>query len=294
MELQTLQNFIVIAETGNISKAAQILHLSQPTLSRQLQNLETELGVILAKRSSRRLNLTNDGFYLLQRAQEIVSMVDKTKNDLNKEIAMSGNLYIGCGETQGVHIIAQVIKIMYAHHPQIHFQLFSGSGDDLRYKMKSGFLDFSLLLDPTNMEDYNFISIPYNDKWGLLINPTNSLAANQVIHPSDVDNLPAIFPQQHYNFNQLENWFGHPIDHQTVIGTYNLLFNASMLVQEDVSMIYCINNLINTTAISNLVFRPLKPTLLTKINFVWLKNRPLSNAAKYFLETLKKVVNTNV
>ena len=163
MELNILQNFLVIAQTGNISKAAQILHLSQPALSRQLQALESELGVTLVKRSSRQLNLTAAGSYLVQRAQEIIAMVKKTENDLSTTAIPSGDLYIGCGETQGVQYLAQAVKIMHERYPQIHIQLLSGSGDDLRYKMKTGLLDFALLLDPTQMTDFNFLTVPYTD-----------------------------------------------------------------------------------------------------------------------------------
>lgn len=290
MELNILQNFLVIAQTGNISKAAQILHLSQPALSRQLQALESELGVTLVKRSSRQLNLTAAGSYLVQRAQEIIAMVKKTENDLSTTAIPSGDLYIGCGETQGVQYLAQAVKIMHERYPQIHIQLLSGSGDDLRYKMKTGLLDFALLLDPTQMTNFNFITIPYTDNWGLLLHSSHPLATKQVIRPQDVNSLPAIFPRQHYNFNQLENWLGHPISSQMIIGTYNLLFNAALLVQENVGVAYCLNNLIETMAIHDLVFRPLQPVLATKSNFVWLKDRPLSTAAECFLHIVKRVL----
>ncbi|RHW52061.1 LysR family transcriptional regulator [Bombilactobacillus bombi] len=291
MELQTLKNFIVIAESGNITKAAQVLHISQPALSRQLSALEAELGVTLAQRGSRHISLTAHGTYLLQRAQEIVTMADKTKSDLTNQQVISGDLYIGCGETQALKPVAQALKVMTVQYPQVHIHLFSGSGDELRYKMKSGFLDFALLLDPTNMQEYNFIVLPYVDTWGILMHPTNQLATQQVITPEDVDGTPAIFPRQPYTFGQLENWFGHAIDSQNIIGTYNLLFNAAMLVQADVGIVYCLDHLINAIDIPDLVFRPLAPQLTTKINFVWRKNRPLSSAAEAFLKVLQKIIS---
>lgn len=155
MELEELQNFVMIAETGNITKAAKNLHISQPALSRHLQSLENELGVKLADRGSRQLSLTDDGTYLLQRAREILSMVTKTKNDLNDQKSISGDIYLGCGETQAMHPIAKAIKLMRSRYPETHIHLYSGSGDELRYKIKSGFLDFALLIDPTNTAGYN-------------------------------------------------------------------------------------------------------------------------------------------
>lgn len=289
MDLKELENFIVIAESGNITKASKILHLSQPALSRQLQDLEKELGVQLAKRGSRELSLTEDGTYLLQRAREILAMVTKTKSDLNNNQAVSGDIYIGCGETQAMHIVAKAIKFLHARHPDVRVHIFSGGGDELRFKMKSGFLDFALIIDPTHMASYNLIPLPVDDNWGIWMHPLNPLAEKKIITLNDVKKVPAIFPRQKYNFGQIENWLGHPIESDQIIGTYNLLFNAAVMVQENISMVYCLDRLINIVNVADLVYRPLSPRLETKINLVWQKDRILSSAAAAFLETFESI-----
>ncbi|BDR58909.1 LysR family transcriptional regulator [Xylocopilactobacillus apicola] len=290
MELQELSNFIAIAETGNITKAAKRLHISQPALSRQLQSLEKELGVKLAERDSRHLYLTENGNYFLQRAKEVLAMVDKTKYELHSQNIVSGDVYLGCGETQAMHLMAKVTKMMRERYPETYIHLFSGSGDQLRYKLQAGLLDFALLIDPTDTKNYDFLSLNASDTWGILMHPTNPLTSKKVITPADVDGIPSIFPRQKYNFSQIENWLGHPISDDQIIGTYNLLFNAAVMVQEDVGMVYCLDRLINIVNVADLVYRPLSPALTTGINFIWLKNRTLSSAAAAFLEIMQEVI----
>ncbi|MDF9493930.1 LysR family transcriptional regulator [Bacillus cereus] len=288
MDIRVLRYFIAVATQENISAAANALHLSQPTLSRQLNNLEEELGTTLFVRGNRKITLTDEGMFLLDRAKEIVDLVEKTEANFNqKSEIISGEIHIGAGETEAMQFIAQTIKKVVAHHPNIKFHLYSGNADDITTKLDSGLLDFGIVIDPANKQKYDYLKLPATDVWGVLMRKDSPLAEKAYIHPTDLLNKPLIISRQTAVSNELSGWLGEEIENLNVIGTYNLLYNASLLVKENIGYALCIDKLMNTSEESTLCFRPLSPKLEAGLNILWKKHQTFSSATKIFLTYLR-------
>ncbi|PFU90468.1 LysR family transcriptional regulator [Bacillus tropicus] len=289
MDIRVLRYFIAVATQENISAAANALHLSQPTLSRQLNNLEEELGTTLFVRGNRKITLTDEGMFLLDRAKEIVDLVEKTEANFNqKSEIISGEIHIGAGETEAMQFIAQTIKKVVAHHPGIKFHLYSGNADDITTKLDSGLLDFGIVIEPANKQKYDYLKLPATDVWGVLMRKDSPLAEKAYIHPTDLLNKPLIISRQTAVSNELSGWLGEEIENLNVISTYNLLYNASLLVKENIGYALCIDKLINTSEESTLCFRPLSPKLEAGLNILWKKHQTFSNATKVFLTCLRE------
>lgn len=288
MDIRVLRYFIAVATQENISAAANALHLSQPTLSRQLNNLEEELGTTLFVRGNRKITLTDEGMFLLDRAKEIVDLVEKTEANFNQESEIiSGEIHIGAGETEAMQFIAQTIKKVVAHHPNIKFHLYSGNADDITTKLDSGLLDFGIVIEPANKQKYDYLKLPATDVWGVLMRKDSPLAEKAYIHPTDLLNKPLIISRQTAVSNELSGWLGEEIENLNVISTYNLLYNASLLVKENIGYALCIDKLINTSEESTLCFRPLSPKLEAGLNILWKKHQTFSSATKIFLTYLR-------
>ncbi|PEW10616.1 LysR family transcriptional regulator [Bacillus cereus] len=288
MDIRVLRYFIEVATQENISAAANALHLSQPTLSRQLNNLEEELGTTLFVRGNRKITLTDEGMFLLDRAKEIVDLVEKTEANFNqKSEIISGEIHIGAGETEAMQFIAQTIKKVVAHHPNIKFHLYSGNADDITTKLDSGLLDFGIVIEPANKQKYDYLKLPATDVWGVLMRKDTPLAEKAYIHPTDLLNKPLIISRQTAVSNELTGWLGEEIENLNVIGTYNLLYNASLLVKENIGYALCIDKLMNTSEESTLCFRPLSPKLEAGLNILWKKHQTFSSATKIFLTYLR-------
>ncbi|PGS99171.1 LysR family transcriptional regulator [Bacillus anthracis] len=289
MDIRVLRYFIAVATQENISAAANALHLSQPTLSRQLNNLEEELGTTLFVRGNRKITLTDEGMFLLDRAKEIVDLVEKTEANFNqKSEIISGEIHIGAGETEAMQFIAQTIKKVVAHHPNIKFHLYSGNADDITTKLDSGLLDFGIVIEPANKQKYDYLKLPATDVWGVLMRKDSPLAEKAYIHPTDLLNKPLIISRQTAVSNELSGWLGKEIENLNVISTYNLLYNASLLVKENIGYALCIDKLINTSEESTLCFRPLSPKLEAGLNILWKKHQTFSSATKIFLTYLRE------
>ncbi|ARX67009.1 MULTISPECIES: LysR family transcriptional regulator [Bacillus] len=288
MDIRVLRYFIAVATQENISAAANALHLSQPTLSRQLNNLEEELGTTLFVRGNRKITLTDEGMFLLDRAKEIVDLVEKTEANFNqKSEIISGEIHIGAGETEAMQFIAQTIKKVVAHHPNIKFHLYSGNADDITTKLDSGLLDFGIVIEPANKQKYDYLKLPATDVWGVLMRKDSPLAEKAYIHPTDLLNKPLIISRQTAVSNELSGWLGEEIENLNVIGTYNLLYNASLLVKENIGYALCIDKLMNTSEESTLCFRPLSPKLEAGLNILWKKHQTFSSATKIFLTYMR-------
>ncbi|ASI73465.1 LysR family transcriptional regulator [Bacillus thuringiensis] len=288
MDIRVLRYFIAVATQENISAAANALHLSQPTLSRQLNNLEEELGTTLFVRGNRKITLTDEGMFLLDRAKEIVDLVEKTEANFNqKSEIISGEIHIGAGETEAMQFIAQTIKKVVSHHPNIKFHLYSGNADDITTKLDSGLLDFGIVIEPANKQKYDYLKLPATDVWGVLMRKDSPLAKKAYIHPTDLLNKPLIISRQTAVSNELSGWLGEEIENLNVIGTYNLLYNASLLVKENIGYALCIDKLMNTSEESTLCFRPLSPKLEAGLNILWKKHQTFSSATKIFLTYLR-------
>lgn len=288
MELRVLTYFLTVAREKTISKAAEVLHLSQPTLSKQLKELEEELGVTLFTRGNRFITLTEDGIYLMNRGKEILSLVESTTTNLIKNEVISGEITIGGGETQAFEFLGRILHKLRDNYPEINIHLYSGNADDVLEKIDKGLLDFGLVIDPVEKQKYEYIRLPLIDSWGILVNKSHPLANQKTVQPKDIQHTPLLISNQSFVDNQLSEWFGGNITHLNVVGTYNLLYNASLLVKEGIASALCIDGIVNT-ANTNLVFIPFSPLLTANINIVWKKDQIFSSASKEFLRLLKLV-----
>lgn len=283
MELRVLNYFLTVVREKTISKAAEVLHLSQPTLSKQLKELEEALGVTLFIRGNRFITLTEEGVYLANRGKEILSLVESTTTNLIKNSAISGQITIGAGETKAFEFISKILAELTQNYPEIRLQLYSGNADDVLEKIDHGVLDFGLVIDPVEKQKYEYLRLPVVDHWGILVNRSHSLAQKSTVQPHDLKGIPLLISSQSFVDNQLSEWLGGSLDHFNIIGTYNLIYNASLLVKENIASLLCIEGIINTVG-TDLVFIPFSPSLTATINIVWKKNQTFSNASKEFLK----------
>ncbi|MHC5373678.1 LysR family transcriptional regulator [Enterococcus sp. LJL120] len=287
MELRVLNYFLTVAQEKTISKAAEVLHLSQPTLSKQLKELENELGVQLFIRGNREISLTEDGYYLVNRGREILSLVATTTENLERKQAVGGEITIGAGETEGMKIIGNYLQVLLSENPAIKINLFSGNADDLLEKIDRGLLDFGIVVDPVEKQKYEYLNLPHQDQWGVLINNHHPLADQKHITPADLQAVPLLISNQSFVDNQLASWLGGNLANYQILGTYNLLYNASLLVKDGLAAVLCLDGIINTTG-TNLSFLPCEPPLTVSVSLIWKKNQVFSNAAKAFLTILKE------
>ncbi|AOH57400.1 LysR family transcriptional regulator (plasmid) [Peribacillus muralis] len=291
MEFRVLRYFLTVAREGSITGAANFLHVTQPTLSRQLKDLEQELGKKLFTRSSHSIILTDEGMLLRKRAEEIVDMVDKLGIEFSSmEETISGDVYVGGGETDAMRLIAQVVKGLQLRYPNIRYHLYSGNEDDVTERLDKGLLDFGILIEPADLSKYNFINIPTKDVWGVVMRKDSPLAFKDTIQALDLLNLPLICSRQAMkktlSKNEFADWFGENFDKLNVVTTYNLAYNAAIMVEEGIGYAITLDKIVNTSSESNLCFRPLEPRLESGLNIVWKKHQVFSAAAEMFLKEI--------
>lgn len=292
MEFRVLQYFLAIAREESISAAAETLHITQPTLSRQIKELEDEFGKQLFVRGNRKITLTEEGMLLRKRAEEISSLVEKTQLEMNVlDNGLSGDIYIGGGETQGMRFITKAIQRMQSQYPMVRFHLYSGNAEDVSDRLDKGLLDFGVLIEPANMTKYDFIKLPTKDVWGVLMRKDSPLVKNAYITPDDLIGQPIIYSDQRMVNNIISGWMNKDYDKLSLIASYNLIYNASLMVEDGAGYALSLEGLINTTGDSPLCFRPLKPKLEVGLALVWKKYQVFSKPAEYFLKELQSVVN---
>ena len=288
MELRVLKYFLAVAREKNITKASQILHITQPTLSRQLMELEEELGKTLFIRGKRKLILTDEGILLRKRAEEILELVEKTEKEImSSDEIINGDIFIGGGESETMRLIGQMAKKLQKKYPSVYYHLFSGNADDVLEKLDKGLLDFGVLIAPVDIRKYEYIKFPKTDIWGLLMRKHSPLAKNEVIKPQDILEIPLICSRQTLVREDISKWIGKDINNLNVVSSYNLIYNASLMVEEGVGYALCLDKLINTTGDSALCFRPLEPRLEVEVYIVWKKSQIFSKTSKKFLEVLQ-------
>ena len=286
MEFRVLKYFLMVAREENITKAAALLHLTQPTLSRQLMQLEAELGVKLFHRSKHSIILTEDGMLLKRRAQEIVSLSDKTVQELShKEDVLSGEIAIGCGETKNMLFLSEQIKKFRQKYPLVQFSIHSAIADDIKERIEKGILDIGLLMEPVDVGKYEFIRMPQKEKWGILVRKDSELAAKESINPKDLTNVPLIMVKRELVKNELASWFGDYYEGLQIAATYNLILNAASMVERGVGVALCFD--LGAAFYEDLCFIPLAPTLETGSVLVWKKNQTLGAATSQFMRYLR-------
>lgn len=285
MELRILRYFLAVAREENISGAAQVLHVTQPTLSRQLMELEEELGKKLFLRGNRKITLTEDGILLRKRAAEIIDLVEKTETELTTPLdSIAGDIYIGGGETDAMRLIARMAADLQENYPAIRYHFYSGNGDNVTERLDKGLLDFGIVIEPFDMKKYNYIRLPATDTWGLLMRKDSPLAEKESIRPADLQNIPIITSAQTLTGSEFSRWLGKSFEELNIVATYNLLYNASLMVDEGFGYALCLDKLINTSGSSNLCFRPLLPEFKVNLDMIWKKYQVFSGAAEKFLE----------
>ncbi|MBE2974328.1 LysR family transcriptional regulator [Priestia megaterium] len=293
MEIRVLRYFLAVAREGNITKAADVLHVTQPTLSRQLKDLEQELGKKLFIRSSHSVILTDEGMLLRNRAEEIVNMVDKLEAEFSSmEETIGGDVYIGGGETEAMKHIARVAKDVQVRYPNIRYHLYSGNEEDITERLDKGLLDFGILIQPADISKYNYLNMPAKDVWGVVMRKDSSFALKESIQAADLLNVPLICSRQAmkqtFSKNEFADWFGEDFHKLNIVTTYNLAYNAAIMVEEGVGYAITLDKIVNTSTASNLCFRPLQPRLESGLNIVWKKHHVLSAAANAFLKELQE------
>ncbi|PAD36636.1 LysR family transcriptional regulator [Terribacillus saccharophilus] len=292
MELRVLRYFLTVAREGSITKAANFLHVTQPTLSRQLKDLELDLGKKLFIRSSHSISLTNEGILLKKRAEEIVYMADKLKTEFHSmKETVSGDVYIGGGETDAMRQIARILKKLQVSYPNVRYHIHSGNEEDVTDRLNKGMLDFGILIEPANLSKYNYLNIPAKDLWGVVMRKDSPLAEQATIHAADLIHLPLICSKQAmnqtYSKNEFADWFGENLDKLNVVTTYNLAYNASIMVEEGIGYAITLDKIVNTSEDSNLCFKPLEPRLESGLKIVWKKHQVFSAASDLFLKAIQ-------
>lgn len=293
MEIRVLKYFLVAAQERNITKAANHLHITQPTLSRQLQDLERELGQKLLVRGQHSVSLTPEGHMLRQRAQEIVDMAEKIKSEFQLiKNAITGTIFIGGGESKSIKLLTDMIKNIQGKYPNIKVDFLSGNAQAITEKLDKGLLDFAVLIDPVDVSKYDFLDLPEKDTWGLVMRKDSGLANLDNIKLENLKNIPIISSKQimeksSYNKKFLE-WFKGEFENLNIVAKYNLIYNAGLMVESGIGYALGIDGLINTDSNSYLTFRPLSPQLESGLKVVWKKSQIFSAAAGLFLKKMKE------
>ena len=292
MDLRVLQYFLAVAREESISAAAQSLHLTQPTLSRQLKELEEELGKQLLIRGNRRITLTEEGMLLRKRAEEILDLVRRTEKEVTQsDDLVGGEVYIGTGETDGMRQIARTANLIQREHPGIQFHVVSGDAMDVCERLDKGLLDFGILLGDFDRIKYHYMELPMQDVWGVLMQRSSPLAGKEAVTPQDLWDKPLILSRQMGNKSGLYRWLQKEPAELHTVATYNLIYNASLMVDEGMGYAFTLDKLVNTRG-SNLCFRPLEPRMELGMCLVWKKYQVFSKAAELFLSRLRQQVET--
>ena len=294
MELRVLHYFLAVAREQSISAAAESLHISQPALSTQMKAMEEELGkqlLIRGTKGSRRVVLTDEGMILRRRAEEILSLVQKAEEEIaHSDETIVGDVVIGAGETDNIRLLARVAKGLQKQYPDIHYHITSGNAEYVLEYLDKGLIDFGLLFREPSQKKYEWLTLPAGDIWGVLMRRDAPLAQKAAVCPGDLWELPLIISHQKGDDRRLAQWMGREIAELNVVATYNLVFNASLLVDEGLGYALCFDKLIHTEGTS-LCFRPFSPLLQASGYIVWKKYQIFSKAAGRFLQSVREMLS---
>ena len=285
IETRLLQYFLAVAEEQSITKAAEYLHISQPTLSKQMMDLEEALGRQLLVRGRKKITLTEEGTFLRGRAQEIISLMDKTESAFREnEQSISGDVHIGCGEHRSTFTIMQIIRSIQEEYPDIRFHFFSSNADAIIERLDKGLLDMGFLLEPEITPRYDYKKLPLREAWGILMRKDSPFA--------ELADLPLIMPSQASNSGRIKTYFVEAKVIPHVVSTYNLIYNAGLMVEAGIGYALCIDELINTAGSHPLTFRPLSPQFYSDVYLFTKKYQVFSKAAKLFLNRLEANISS--
>ena len=288
MELRVLQYFLMVAREENITRAAELVHISQPSLSRQLMQLEQELGVKLFQRSNHSIRLTDEGMLLKRRAQELVALADKTVKDFaQQDDTISGEISIGCGEARSMKTLAALLAEFREQNPLVSYNIFSGNADDIKDRLDKGLLDLGLLMEPVDIGKYSFLSLPDKETWGVLVRSDSPLAAKEAVTPQELADVPLLMSVRPLVRNTIANWFGEYYEGLDIVSTFNLLYNAAIMAQSGLGAVFCLKL---DSEYADLRFIPLAPKLETGSVVVWKKNQILPPATDALLRLMRNAI----
>ncbi len=285
MELRVLRYFLVVAREENITRAAEQLHITQPTLSRQLSQLEEELGVKLFQRAQHGIRLTEDGLLLRRRAQEIIALSEKAQQELSHaDEVISGEIAIGSGETKTIQALTRLMAEFRLQYPGVHFDVYTATADDIKERLERGLVDLGLLVEPVDISQYQYLRLPGKERVGVLVRTDSPLAQQDRVFPEDLVGIPLIMVKRPYLMNEMSNWFGEHYDQIEIASTYNLIYNAAIMVQNQVGAAVCIEL---ESQFEDLCFRPLYPMREIGSVLVWKQKGTLPATTRTFLEYVK-------
>ena len=288
MEIRTLKYFLAVTREQSILGAAK----SQPTLSRQLKELENNLGKQLFIRGNKKITLTEEGMLFKKRAEEIIDLVNKTEIEMSSSNEnINGCVYLGMAETDTINLIAKCIKKIQIKFPNIQFNISSDDGDDVITNLDKGLIDFGIVICPFDKGEYDYITLPSKDIWGVLMRKDSSLAKLDYITANDLKDKPLIISRQVQTTTEFSNWFKTDINKLNIIAQYNLVYNASILVKNNIGYALTLDKLIDTSNPSIFTFKPLCPKLDSEINIIWKKYQMFSKPAEKFLSQIKKEID---
>ncbi|MCM1496741.1 MAG: LysR family transcriptional regulator [Bacteroides sp.] len=294
MEIRVLRYFLTVAREESITRASEVLHITQPTLSRQLSQMEEEIGVKLFHRGTRKITLTNEGILLRRRAEEILQLVDKTERELiEQEEQVEGKISIGCGEIASVQMLPKLIDAFRKKYPYVSFDIFTATADVVKEQMDKGLLDIGLLLEPIDIEKYDFIRLDVKEKWVVLMRPDAPFADKKTVTAKDLSEQPLILPRRMSVQNELASWFGNYYDRLDVVFTSNLSTNAAIMVSNGLAYSLSVEGAVPFWDQSKITYRPLEPLLTATSVLAWKRGQPFSLAATKFIEHIKCFLSMN-
>ena len=288
MEIRVLRYFLEVAREESITHAAVRLHVSQPTLSKQMKDLETELGQKLFVRTNYSIRLTDAGMLLRKRAEDLLRMSDRITEEFRTLSAdEGGDIHIGCAESDGMRCLARCLRDVQTRHPRVRCHLYSGNTEDLAGRLDSGILDFAVIVQDVDLTKYNYLELPYADTWGVIMRKDSPLAGQEAVRMEDLLELPLICARQGMKADY-PKFFREKVDALHVVATFNLIYNATVLVREGLGYALSFDKLADTGTDSELCFRPLSPSLTSRMYVVWKKYQLFSPAAQLLIEELKE------
>lgn len=288
MDIRVLQYFLAVAREENITRAAETLHMTQPPLSRQLKDLEQELGKQLFIRGNKKVTLTEAGMLLRKRAEELVDLMEKTKAELaSSDENIGGDVYIGCGETESISFLAQAARDLQKKYPHIHYHIYSGDAERVMEKLDKGLIDFGLLVGEADISRYDFLKLPQKDLWGVLMRRDSPLAEKEAICAEDLRDKPLLISHQACANTEMLRWLKTDISRLNIAATYDLIYNAAQFAKKGFGYVIALDRLINTAEDNDLCFKPFFPALEAELFLVWKKYQVLSRASSTFLQRLQ-------
>ena len=290
MEIRVLRYFIQIAREGSMTRAAEYLHVSQPALSKQMKELEKQLGKKLFRRGSSSVSLTDEGMLLRRRAEDLLAMADKIENEFKAlDEITGGDIYIGCAESYLIKYLTYAVKKLNGQYSNIHYHITSGDTQQVTERLDRGLLDFAFIVEPPDLSKYNYLEVPEQDTWGILMRKDCPLAEKSQIGIDDILPYPVFCSEQAAKVD-LPRWCGENIDQLNVMATFNLTGNAAIFVKEGLGIALTFDKLVEINDEGNLCFRPITPVLKTKMYVIWKKYQVFTPVAQLMLEQLNSIL----